>query len=57
MTMTEHFLLPPEYVLHEFLLKSHEKHSPGESWKREFCGLSKLVIFKTQLLELVVSMM
>jgi len=47
------FPWPPEYVLHEFLLKSHEKQSNGKSWKRRFCKLSKLVYFKTQLLELV----
>jgi len=42
-TMTEHFLWPPEYVLHELLLKSHEKQSNCKSWKGGFRALSKLV--------------
>jgi len=36
MTMTEHFPWAPEYVLHEFLLESHEKQSNGQSWKKDF---------------------
>jgi len=52
-TKTEHITWPPEYVLHEFLLKSHEKQSKSKSWKRRFRALSKLVYFKTQLSELV----
>jgi len=51
--MTEYFLWPPEYVLHAFLFKSHEKQSNYKTWKRRFCALSKLVYFKTRLLELV----
>jgi len=57
MTMTEQFPWPPDHVIHAFLLKSHEKQSNGKSWKRGFCALSKLVYFKTQLLELVESSM
>jgi len=57
MTMTEHFSCSPEYILHEILFESHEKQSNGKSWKRGFRALSKMVYFKTQLLELVESSM
>jgi len=39
MTMTEHFPCPPKYVFHDFLFKSHEEQSNGQSWKRGFCAL------------------
>jgi len=55
MTRTEHSPPPLEYVLHEFLFKSHEKQTNSKNWKREFFALSKLVHFKTQLSELVES--
>jgi len=34
MTKKEHFPRPPEYVLHEFSFKSHEKQSNGKTWKK-----------------------
>jgi len=36
MTMKDHFPLPPEYVFHEFLLKSHEKQSKFKAERRDF---------------------
>ena len=36
---------PPEYILHEFLIKSHEKPS-NKRCKRAFCALSKAVPLK-----------
>jgi len=57
MTVMEQFPWLPKYVLDEFIFKSHEKQSNGKSWKRGFCALSKLVCFKTQLLEMVESSM
>jgi len=56
MTITENFPWLLEYVHHDFLFKSHEKKSNG-IWKRGFCAPSKLVYFKTQLLELIESSM
>ena len=40
MTMTGHFPWSPRYVLHEFLFKSHEEQSNGESWKGGFSAFS-----------------
>ena len=57
MTMTEHFLWFPEYVLLELSFKSHEKQLYGKSLKGGFCAISKLVYSKTQLLELIESSM
>jgi len=56
-TMTDPFPRPPIYVLREFSFGPLEEQSSGQSWKGGFCALSKLVYFKTQLLELVESPM
>jgi len=40
-----------------FIQITYEKQSDGKSWNRGFCALSKLVYFKTEVLELVESSM
>jgi len=51
MNDTEYFPWLPEYVLHEFLLKSHKKQSNANCWKEGFRELLKLVYYKTQQLD------
>jgi len=57
MTITDHFPWPLKCVLPEFLIISHGKQSYRKSGKGGICAISKLIYFKTQLLELVESSM
>ena len=47
MAKSEHFSWPPEYVLNEFLFKSHEKQSNAKRLKMGFRACSKLIEVKT----------